>query len=105
MFSFTKCTKDANSPQSGLQYIMLSLGSTADAQTDATFVVSSTNASVVKTASVAANRSQKFLPVTRMVPTEVCANYMGGARVSSPSKRYVWSMVTVNKSAKKQSKR
>ena len=93
MFSFTECTIDGNSPHSGLQYIMLSLGTTADAETDASFVASSTKASVVKTASAASNRSRNSLPVTRIGPMEVCANYMGGARVSSPSKRYVWSMI------------
>ena len=60
-------------------------GSTADAQTDTNFIVSSTNASVAKIASASSHHSRKFLPVTRMVPTEVCAKCMDSACVSSPS--------------------
>ena len=66
-------------------HLNLSPGSTADAQTDANFVVSLTVASVAKTATAAYHHMRKFLPVTRMVQTEVCANYMGSTRISSPS--------------------
>ena len=94
MFSFIECTKDANSPQPGLQCIMLLLRSTADAETDASFVVSSTNALVVKTLSVVSHSSRKkFLPVTLIVKTK-CVQSIWAARISSPSEKCVLSLVS-----------
>ena len=76
-------TKDPNSLQRSLQYILLAQESIVDAQTDANFVVRSTITSVAKAASAASHHSHKFLPVTRIVRMGVCANYMGGARFQS----------------------
>ena len=75
---------------------MLLLRSTADAQMNAGFVVSSTNALVVKTLSAASHRSRKVLPVTMIVKPKVCVKYMGGAHVSSPSERYVLSLLRLS---------
>ena len=83
-----RVNKDTNSPQPSLQCIFLSQESTVDAyKTDASFIVRSTIASVAKAVSAASHRSQKFLPIARIVRTEVCANNMGSAHISSPSEK------------------
>ena len=88
MFPRMGCTKETN----GLQHFILSLWSTVDAQTDANFVVTSTVASV----------ACSFLSFAKVFgrnedcKTEVCANYMGGARVSSPSEIYVLSLSVIS---------
>ena len=60
---------------------------------DAIDVVRLATTAIFKVTSSASYRPRNFLSVTRMSKTEVRVYDIGGARVSSPSERYVLSLV------------